>query len=718
MEQAQEAQGSLPRTAAATSPENPWPLRVLSEKLKAHIENSPESWVEGQLLEANVRNGHAYLVMRDVDVDYSFSVTVWASVMRSLDSAPEVGSRVVARVKPSFYAKTGRLSLNAFDLRPVGLGDLLARLERLRRALFDEGLFDASRKKKLPLLPNRIGLITGRDSDAEKDVIRNASLRWPAVRFDIRNTAVQGVNAVGEVMAALRELDANPDIDVIIIARGGGALEDLLPFSSEELVRAVAACTTPVVSAIGHEADRPILDDVADLRASTPTDAAKRVVPDLLEELNGIAQARHRLDRAVRQNLERESQRIASLRARPVLANPHSMVQLRREDLARLSQRSTYSMRGSLARGQDAIAHLRAQVRALSPQQTLDRGYSVLQLADGQVVRARGPGPRGNRRFGAPGPRPAHRHHHDQPVTRRRNHSMSAEAKNPDVAQLSYEQAREELVAVVAQLEAGAATLEQSLGLWERGEALAARCEAWLQGASRAWTPPAGSRNPRTPANSASHAGQADSPPRIDSAPSAGGLLRCPGTARRASLRVRILQALLLVLDVERGRGPLRVDFLQRLAQQRRHGQARVPLPVRGDHVPRGDLRVGAVDRHLVGVHVVVPEQPLVDVPGVELPVLVRALEALRQPGALLVLGDVHHDLDDLGVVGDQPGLELVDRVVAALQLGLVGISADLVDQHVLVVRAVEDADVAGARQLLLDAPEEVVGASPPRWAP
>lgn len=395
MEQEQVEQSSLPRTAAATSPENPWPLRVLSEKLKAHIENSPESWVEGQLLEANVRNGHAYLTMRDVDVDYSFSVTVWASVMRSLDSAPEVGSRVVARVKPSFYAKTGRLSLNAYDLRPVGLGDLLARLERLRRALFDEGLFEVSRKKRLPLLPNRIGLITGRDSDAEKDVVRNASLRWPAVRFDIRNTAVQGVNAVGEIIAALRELDANPEIDVIIIARGGGALEDLLPFSSEELVRAVAACGTPVVSAIGHEADRPILDDVADLRASTPTDAAKRVVPDVHEELAGIAQVRHRLDRAVRGNLERESQRIASLRARPVLLNPHSMVLLRREDLMRLAQRSTYSMRASLVRASDSIAHLRAQVRALSPQQTLDRGYSVLQLADGQVVRSANQAPVG-----------------------------------------------------------------------------------------------------------------------------------------------------------------------------------------------------------------------------------------------------------------------------------------------------------------------------------
>ena len=197
------------------------------------------------------------------------------------------------------------------------------------------------------------------------------------------------------VSSRLRELDANPDIDVIIIARGGGALEDLLPFSSEELVRAVAACSTPVVSAIGHEADRPILDDVADLRASTPTDAAKRVVPDLVEELAGIAQARHRLDRAVRQNLERETQRIASLRARPVLVNPHSMVQLRREDVTRLAQRSTFSMRGSLMRGADSIAHLRAQVRALSPQQTLDRGYSVLQLSDGQVVRAADQAPAG-----------------------------------------------------------------------------------------------------------------------------------------------------------------------------------------------------------------------------------------------------------------------------------------------------------------------------------
>ncbi|GAA4376929.1 exodeoxyribonuclease VII large subunit [Paeniglutamicibacter cryotolerans] len=395
MQQEEPEAGAQPLTAAQTTPESPWPLRVLSEKLKAHIERAPEAWIEGQLLEANIRNGHAYLTMRDVDVEYSLPVNIWASVMRTLDARPEVGARVVAKVRPSFYLKTGRLSLNATDMRPVGLGDLLARLERLRRALFDEGLFDPALKQPLPVLPGCIGLITGRDSDAQKDVIKNATLRWPAVRFEVRNTAVQGVNAVAEVMAALRELDARPDIDVIIIARGGGALEDLLPFSSEELVRAVAAAKTPVVSAIGHEADRPILDDVADLRASTPTDAAKRVVPDLAEEQDRIVQARERLARAVSHFVTRETQNLASLRGRPVLLYPETMIQARREDVSRYLDRSLAAMRSALVRGTDAIAHLRAQVRALSPQQTLDRGYAVIQLDDGTVVRDAGQAPVG-----------------------------------------------------------------------------------------------------------------------------------------------------------------------------------------------------------------------------------------------------------------------------------------------------------------------------------
>lgn len=385
--------GTLPRMAGDTTPDSPWPLRVFSEKLKQHIERAPAAWIEGQLLEANVRNGHAYLTMRDVDVEYSLSVNVWSSVMRRLETKPEVGSRVVARLAPNLYLKTGRLSMVASDVRPVGLGDLLARLERLRHALADEGLFDPSRKRRLPLLPQRIGLITGRDSDAEKDVVRNSTLRWPAVEFAIRNTAVQGVNAVREVIAALRELDADPTVDLIVIARGGGALEDLLPFSAEELVRAVAEAATPVVSAIGHEADRPILDDVADLRASTPTDAAKRIVPDLAEERFGIEQARQRLDRAVTLFIDRAGQQLESLRTRPVMAHPEGMVQVRSEDLERLRERSHRSIDTLVRRGHDAVAHLRAQVRALSPQQTLDRGYAVVQTHGGAVVRSPGDAP-------------------------------------------------------------------------------------------------------------------------------------------------------------------------------------------------------------------------------------------------------------------------------------------------------------------------------------
>lgn len=382
-----QAPASLPATAGQTTADNPWPLRLLSEKLKIHIENSPVVWVEGQLLEANVRNGHAYLTLRDVDADFSFSVTIWASTMRKLDATPQVGSRVVAQVKPSFYAKTGRLSLNATDLRPVGLGELLVRLERLRQALGAEGLFSPEHKRPLPVLPHRIGLITGRDSDAEKDVLRNASLRWPSVQFKVMNTAVQGMDAANQVIAALQQLDADPDIDVIVIARGGGALEDLLPFSNEDLVRAVFAAQTPVVSAIGHEADRPILDDVADLRASTPTDAAKRIVPDLQEEFAGLEIARSRLDRSINNLLQREAQLLASVRERPVLANPQVMVTSRAEDLERWKQRSTDLLRHRVMRANDEINHLKNQMRALSPQQTLDRGYSVTQLEDGSIVR-------------------------------------------------------------------------------------------------------------------------------------------------------------------------------------------------------------------------------------------------------------------------------------------------------------------------------------------
>ncbi len=385
----------IPVTAAETSPENPWPLQLLSQKLKAHIEKAPAAWVEGQIIELNQRANASYLTIRDIDAEVSLSVTVWGSVMGQLESPLERGSRVVALLKPDFWLKTGRLSMQGKDIRPVGLGDLLARIEALRRALAAEGLFDPARKKKLPLLPHRIGLITGRNSDAMKDVLRNAALRWPAVEFEVREVAVQGVNAVTAVIGALTELDADPAVDVIVIARGGGSLEDLLPFSHEALVRAVSAATTPVVSAIGHEADRPLLDEVADLRASTPTDAAKRIVPDVSEELRRIEQSRIQLNRRINQLVEREGDRLAQLRSRPVLANPEAGLTARYDDVVRLRGRAQTAVRTQVSRHIDQLGHLRAQVRALSPQKTLDRGYAVVQLADRSIVRAPSEAPSG-----------------------------------------------------------------------------------------------------------------------------------------------------------------------------------------------------------------------------------------------------------------------------------------------------------------------------------
>lgn len=382
---------TLPATAADTSPDNPWPLHILSRKLKQHIDRTPPVWIEGQVIELSHRGGNAFLTLRDVNEEASLPASVWSTVLNRQRTPLERGSRVVALVKAEFWIKTGRINMSVRNIRPVGLGDLLARIERLRQALAAEGLFSESRKRALPLLPHRIGLITGRDSDAKKDVLRNAALRWPAVEFDVREVAVQGNTAVSQIIAALKSLDGDPHVDVIVIARGGGALEDLLPFSSEELVRAVSAVTTPVVSAIGHEADHPLLDDVADLRASTPTDAAKRVVPDVAEELTRVRQARARLRRAVERLVEHETDRLHSLRSRPVLASPESGLDMRSEEIQRLSRHAHAAASSAVVRALDQVHHLRAQVRALSPQNTLDRGYAVVQLTNGgphDVVRS------------------------------------------------------------------------------------------------------------------------------------------------------------------------------------------------------------------------------------------------------------------------------------------------------------------------------------------
>lgn len=376
------------RTAAETSPDNPWPLSLLSRNIKTYIDRMSAVWIEGQVIELNRRGKASYLTLRDVDEEMSLPVQVWNSVLERIDAPLSEGARVVVNVKADFWLKAGRLTMRANDIRPVGLGELLARLEKLRRQLGAEGLFAPERKQRLPFLPNRIGLITGRNSDAEKDVMRNAALRWPAVAFEVRTVAVQGPDAVPQVRAALAELDALPEVDVIVIARGGGSLEDLLPFSNESLVRAVAEARTPVVSAIGHEADRPILDEVADLRASTPTDAAKRIVPDIHEERMNLLQARAALDGAIDRLLRRESEALAAVRSRPVLAHPESMIGTRAQDVEALRARAWQSGSAAVRHASSQIEHLRAQVRSLSPRNTLARGYAVVQTADGAAVRS------------------------------------------------------------------------------------------------------------------------------------------------------------------------------------------------------------------------------------------------------------------------------------------------------------------------------------------
>ena len=380
----------MPERALDTTPENPWPVRLLSTKMSQYIARMPSLWVEGQVVQLVRRPGTtvAYLTLRDTDVDFSLSVTATTRVLDAIGADLVDGARVVVHAKPTFWEKRGSLQLSADAIRPVGVGELLAPIEHLTRLLASEGLLDARRKRPLPFLPRTVGLICGRASAAERDVVENARRRWPAVRFAVREVAVQGPQAVTQVVAALRELDADREIDVIVIARGGGSLEDLLAFSNETLVRAVAAAVTPVVSAIGHDVDTPLLDLVADVRASTPTDAASCIVPDVGEELSGLARSRDRLRRAITHRVEREQSTLTALRSRPVIADPHTVVDARAREVEGAVHRARQSLAARLDRAADEVRHLRTQVRALSPAATLDRGYAVVQRADGAVVRS------------------------------------------------------------------------------------------------------------------------------------------------------------------------------------------------------------------------------------------------------------------------------------------------------------------------------------------
>ena len=371
-----------------TSAASPVPVRTVLRLVGDWIGRLGRVWVEGQIAELNKRGNTVFLALRDPVAAVSVRVVCPRTVFEATDPAPQEGARVVVWAKPEFSSARGAFSLSAVEIRAVGIGELLARLERLRRSLGAEGLFARERKRRLPFLPGMVGLICGRDSAAERDVLRNAALRWPAVRFRTLQVPVQGPHAVAEITDALQGLDADPAVEVIIIARGGGSIEDLLPFSDETLIRAVAACSTPVVSAIGHEQDAPLIDYVADVRASTPTDAARRVVPDVAEQLEIVSQLRSRARRCLAGRLDRETSWLAGIRSRPALASPAAEISRRQEQVLALAERARRSIAGLLERASSDMTQTRGRLVALSPAATLRRGYAIVQRPDASVVRA------------------------------------------------------------------------------------------------------------------------------------------------------------------------------------------------------------------------------------------------------------------------------------------------------------------------------------------
>jgi exodeoxyribonuclease VII large subunit len=367
--------------SSANSAERPYPVRAVAIRIAGWIDRLGTVWVEGQLTQINIRPGArtVFMVLRDPAADMSLTVTASRDLVENAPVKLAEGVQVVVCGKPNFFTGRGTFTLRLSEIRAVGIGELLARIERLRRLLDAEGLFDPRLKRPIPFLPSTVGLITGRASAAERDVTTVASARWPGVRFAIRNTAVQGPTAVSQIVAALKELDTDPDVDVIVLARGGGSVEDLLPFSDETLCRAIAACRTPVVSAVGHEPDNPLCDLVADVRAATPTDAAKRIVPDTAAEQRLVDDLRRRSAQALRNWVTREERELAQLRNRPVLAEPLAALTARADEI----HRARSAVRRDITRIIDAqterVGHLSARLATLGPAATLARGYAVVQ---------------------------------------------------------------------------------------------------------------------------------------------------------------------------------------------------------------------------------------------------------------------------------------------------------------------------------------------------
>ncbi|RBY85257.1 exodeoxyribonuclease VII large subunit [Blastococcus sp. TF02A-26] len=371
-----------------SSPEAPWPVRTVARKVAEWIGRLGEVWVEGQVAQLSRRGaGTVFLTLRDPAADLSMPVTCARDVADRPGLELAEGARVIVRARPDYYIARGSFSLRATEIRAVGLGELLARIERIRRLLTAEGLFDSARKRPLPFAPAVVGLVTGKDSAAERDVLVTARRRWPAVRFAVSHTLVQGPMAAGSVIEALQRLDRDPEVEVIVIARGGGSVEDLLPFSDEGLVRAIAGCRTPVVTAVGHETDTTLVDHVADVRAATPTDAAHRVVPEIGEQSRLVQALRARARAVLTGRLEQQERWLEGVRSRPVLAAPERMLHGRADDVAALRGRALRTLTHRVESAERDLEHARARVAALSPAATLERGYAVVQRADGALVR-------------------------------------------------------------------------------------------------------------------------------------------------------------------------------------------------------------------------------------------------------------------------------------------------------------------------------------------
>jgi exodeoxyribonuclease VII large subunit len=344
-------------------------------------------WVEGELseLKRTDRWGLVYFCLKDD------AAILQGSMQRErfdkIQPPPAVGDRVHAFGRGELWQRKGEFRFRAYAIEQFGLGQLLRRIEEVRLRLAGEGLFAAERKRPLPFLPRVVGLVCGSDAAAKRDVIETASARHPAVRFRIVEAAVQGTGAATAVTAALRALDADPAVDVIVLARGGGSVEDLLAFSDEGLCRAVAECRTPVVSAIGHEQDTPLVDLVADVRAGTPSLAAKLIVPDhaaVGAELDALLA---RAGRALEGRATHARRHLQLLAARPAFADPRSWIAARRAllDGASVSLRRLPALR--LERETARLRNARDRLRVLGPGATLERGYAIVQDDAGAVVR-------------------------------------------------------------------------------------------------------------------------------------------------------------------------------------------------------------------------------------------------------------------------------------------------------------------------------------------